>query len=235
MKQGIYEESAVAKYPIGLRYKEPGPMGRTLHYCRAGGAIELPLWAVANDNGLHEGNSHGAVSAGGKTITVADTTGTLNQYKDGILTIFTTKTQLLRIAGNTTSDGTYVTLTLKDPLLYDVADGTFCGWYPNIYGNVVSTRGEGATFRSFVAVPLIAVTSGYHFWGQTYGFCHCIPFSDPFGTAADERDIYFHADGSLWLPEEFDLTAISPQRAGYLLPKTSAGGGDQAYMLQLAP
>ncbi|GAJ17222.1 unnamed protein product, partial [marine sediment metagenome] len=47
-------------------------------------------------------------------------------------------------------------------------------------------------------------------------------------------DLYFHADGSLRIFDSVAATT-SLQRAGYLLPLTSAGGGDQAYMLQLAP
>ncbi|MBA7476487.1 hypothetical protein ES707_11873 [subsurface metagenome] len=235
MKQGVYEESLAPLYPIGLGYKEPGPMGRSFHYCHAGEALDKVVIGQVNLNGLHEGNSYGAVTAGGKTITVVDAAGTLNQYKDGILTIFTTHLQILRIKSNTGTSSGHVTLTLKDPLLYDVADATFCGWYPNIYGNIGTQWALGTGFNTFVIVNLIPVTSGYHFWGQTYGFCHGVPNTDPFGTAGDERDIYFHIDGSLKLAEECDFTTISPQRAGYLLPKTSAAGGDQAFMLQLAP
>lgn len=236
MKQGIYEESLAAKYPLGLRYREPGPMGRTFHYCKASpSGITKVLIGVANDNGLHEGNSYGAVSAGGKTIVVVDATGTLNQYKDGIITIFTTNTQVLRIASNTDTLGGYVTLTLKDPLLYDVASGTFCGWYPNIYGNVFTPWAAGAGWLTFVCVGLILVTANYHFWGQTYGFCHGVPNVTPFGTIVNDRDLYFHIDGSLRSAREATVGTISQQRAGYLLPKTSGAGGDQAYMLQLAP
>ena len=235
MKQGIYEESLLAKYPIGLRYREPGPMGRTLHYCKAGEALGKVLIGQVNLNGLHEGNSFGAVTAGGKTITVVDATGTLNQYKDGILTIFTTHTQILRIKSNTATLGGYVTLTLKDPLLYDVASGTFCGWYPNIYGNIGTQWALGTGFYTFVCVNLIPVTLGYHFWGQTYGFCHGVPNVAPFGTIVNDRDIYFHIDGSLRSAREATVGTISQQRAGYLLPLTSAAGGDQAYILQLAP
>ncbi len=235
MKQGIFEQSLDALYPIGLKYKEPGPMGRTFHYCEAGEALGKVLIGQVNLNGLHEGNSYGAVTAGGKTITVVDATGTLNQYKDGILTIFTTHTQMLRIKSNTATLGGYVTLTLKDPLIYDVATGTFCGWYPNIYGNIGTQWALGTAFYTFVIVNLIPVTSGYHFWGQTYGFCHGVPNTDPFGKIANERDLYFHIDGSLMSAFQADLDTISKQRAGYLLPLTSAAGGDQAYMLQLAP
>jgi len=243
MKQGVYEQSLAAKYPLGLRYREPGPMGRTFHYCLAGGALAKPHIGLANANTLHEGNSYGAVLAGTKTIIVADATGTLNQYKDGILTIFSPAAapilppvdQMLRIASNTVTSSGYVTLTLKDPLLYDVPNGTFCGWYPNIYGNIESAWAGPHGFNGFVCVSLIVVTLGYHFWGQTYGFCHGPPFGDPFGKNAHERDIYFYHDGSLVLASGTTPGTYSFQRAGYLLPRTSADGGDQAYMLQLAP
>ncbi len=239
MKQGIYEQSLAAKYPIGLRYREPGPMGRTFHYNKANASgITKVLIGVANDDELHEGKSYGAVTAGSKTITVEDETGTTlraNQYKDGLITIFTTNTQVLRIASNTANVGGYVTMTLKDPLLYDVANDTFCGWYPNIYGNVYTPWQAGAGWLTFVSVSLILVTANYHFWGQTYGFCHGIPSDGAFGTATNERDLYFHIDGALRLGQDAGVDTSSQQRAGYLLPKTSAGGGDQAYMLQLAP
>ncbi|MBA7706778.1 hypothetical protein ES703_115635 [subsurface metagenome] len=216
-------------------------MGRTFHYCKAGGALPYVHHGLANANTLHEGNSYGAVLAGTKTITVADTTGTLDQYKDGILTIFSPAAapilppvdQMLRIKSNTATSSGYVTLTLKDPLLYDVPNGTFCGWYPNIYGNVQSVFVPTDNFASFVCVGLIVVTLGYHFWGQTYGFCHGPPYGDPFGKNANERDLYFWIDGSLTLAETVVIGTNSHQRAGYLLPKTSAEGGDQAYMLQL--
>jgi hypothetical protein len=241
MKQGIFEQSLAAQYPIGLRYKEPGPMGRTFHYCHAGGALAYVLHGLANANTLHEGESFEAVSAGGKTITVVDATGTLDQYKDGMLTIFSPAvdpermphTQVLRIKSNTATLGGYVTLTLKDPLVYDVPSGMFCGWYPNIYGNIESAWAGPHGFNSFVCVGLIVVTLGYHFWGQTYGFCHGPPFGDPFGKLVNERDIYFYHDGSITLAERVTVGTNSFQRAGYLLPRTSADGGDQAYMLQL--
>ncbi|GAI70198.1 unnamed protein product, partial [marine sediment metagenome] len=185
--------------------------------------------------------SFGAVSAGGKTITVVDATGTLNQYKDGMLTIFSPAedpermphTQMLRIKSNTATLGGYVTLTLKDPLVYDVPTGMFCGWYPNIYGNIESAWAGPHGFNSFVCVGLIVVTLGYHFWGQTYGFCHGPPLGGPFGKNANERDIYFYHDGSITLASRVTAGAISYQRAGYLLPRTDGDHGDQAYMLQL--
>lgn len=237
MKQGVYEQSLAAKYPIGLRYKEPGPMGRTFHYCHAGEALNCMPFPQVNLNGLHEGNSYGAVVAGGKTIVVVDATGALDQYKDGMLTIFTTRFQILRIKSNTVSSGGYVTLTLKDPIVYDVASGTYCGWYPNIYGNIGEQRftAHPAGFYTFVCVNLIVVTSGYHFWGETYGFCFGVPIIAPFGAIVKDRDLYFGNDGGLLSAREATVGTLSYQRAGYLLPNTSAAGGDQAYMLQLAP
>ncbi|GAJ01669.1 unnamed protein product [marine sediment metagenome] len=86
-----------------------------------------------------------------------------------------------------------------------------------------------------MCVNLIPVTSGYHFWGETYGFCHGIPNGDPFGMIANERDLYFHTDGSLMSALQATVGTISKQRAGYLLPFTTPASGDQAYILQLAP
>jgi len=97
---------------------------------------------------------------------------------------------------------------------------------------------------SNVVVPLISVTSGSYFWGQTWGPCFGVQTSTKPGLASGDREIYFGADGALITGVDVHTAGGNAQRAGFLITNTSPwekdgggaeAGGDQFYMLQLSP
>lgn len=235
MKQGIYEQSATPKYPVGLRYAIGD---RVFHYSRA--ATDLRLHhGEGNNDVLHEQNTEVIASAGDLTLTILHTTATKDQFKDGYLNIHTTPMQVcLRVKGNDASDGVRTVLYLKDPLLADVAAGTFTDIHANIYNNVGGQAG-GKHYTSAICVPLINVTSGFYFWGQTWGpVVATAAEGGGLGTNVDERAVYFDDDGSIGIQSECAGTTLA-QYAGFMLPTTTdlAGtpGDDIFFMLQLAP
>lgn len=248
-RQDIYAQSQYQNYEIGARLKEPGRLGRTLHYCRAGAAITLPFWGHINGNRYHadgfEGNTAAvAYAVGTKTIVILDTGAAADRpvdyYRGGWIVLFVAGgvVQMCGIDHSTVGNSTSITLTLANPLTTLTPASTFVTVHPSIYRNVRPGMSVNSGFETFVCIPLIEVTSEYFFWGQTYGPCYAIPHGTPPGANANERDMYFHIDGSIDLAENFAIGATnSHQRAGYILSLTGYPPDDKDtfFMLQLAP
>jgi hypothetical protein len=81
-------------------------------------------------------------------------------------------------------------------------------------------------YNAFMCVPSIAVTSGYNFWGQTYGPCWVVPGggdSTP-GDTADDRTAYFVGDGSVNFGYALTIET-GYQRAGFCIDPTVSGTG----------
>ncbi|GAH60329.1 unnamed protein product, partial [marine sediment metagenome] len=88
----------------------------------------------------------------------------------------------------------------------------------------------GVGYGAVVAVPLIDVTPGYYFWGQTWGrFASlCGGWGINIGDTQHQREIHFDGGGAMvYRPGALDHDAHM-QRAGYIL-------SSQMVMLQLAP
>lgn len=240
MKQGIYAESEVAKYPIGLRF----PLGdRVFRYCRAKVALTLNKRGAGNDDALHEQNTAVVAVAGAISLTVVGDF-TADQFKDGYINIWTDPVQvMLRIKGNDVGDGTNTVIHLKDPLLADVALATFTDIHANIYNNCSNLAGQAvAGEMQIVCIPLIAVTVGYHFWGQTWGPTVGIAHTGAgLGAVAEEKTVYFWPDGSIDSIANIitDGGTAGQQIAGTMLSRLANPAGTPAddifYMLKLAP
>lgn len=245
MKQGIYEESLVAQYPIGLRYREPGPLSRVFHYCKAAAALDLPHWAHCDTNGQREQNtSVEARVVGDRDITVALAGATLNQFRNGCIIVHVAPAgyeRLYRIRGNDASVGANCKIYLADPIDVPVPMPQFVCVYPCIYSLVNKVGLTSVGYETAVCVPIIQVQNGYHFWGQTWGLLEFTGTRTAGGTHG-ERDLYVNpADGSFVLHEDIlsegAHTAVNEswQRAGYLLPLTGSTLTDTLMMLQFAP
>jgi len=232
MKQGIYEQSATPKYPVGT----PIAIGdRVFHYCRA--ATDLRLHhGEGNNDGLHEQNTTVLASAGDLSLTIVGSF-TKDQFKGGYLNIHTAPMQVcLRVKDNDAGDGVNTVLHLKDPLLLDVPAATFTDVHANIYNNV-GGRAGGTHFTSAICIPLTNITSGYYFWGQTWGPVVATAAAEGgLGGAVDERAVYFDDDGSIGVMGDCAVGGTQlAQYAGFLLPTTALASDDIFFMLQLAP
>jgi hypothetical protein len=227
----VYEDSTVQKYDLGTRLSVDE---RVFRYARAGallqrhdGASNFDAWSLTNE----APNQSAAIGA--TSIQVVNTTGTADQYKGGWVAIFTNRLQVRRILRNDASDGTDILLYLDGGLeTAIVADSTWVTGYPSIY---YDTRQIATEFASVMCVPLCVVESGSYYWGQTWGPCYGRAINTVPGVTSFDREVYFGGNGSLYGHIEAEAAAAGGyQRAGHLLPKTSSGG-DQLYMLQLAP
>ncbi|GAI70332.1 unnamed protein product [marine sediment metagenome] len=229
MKQGIFEQSLLAKYPIG---KRTAMDDWVLRYSKALSALE-EKWGAANGDALHEQNTAVVAVAGALSITVVGSF-TVDQFKNGYLNIWTATPQPnLRVKGNDVGDGVNTVIHLKDPLLYDVALATATDLHANLYLNVTTKRGGGG-FTSVVVIPFIPITLGYHFWGLTYGPAVGVAAAGGgIGAAVMERSVYFQADGAIGLQSDI-VGTVDCQRAGFMLADTTLGD-DIFFMLQLAP
>jgi hypothetical protein len=231
----IYEDTVAQLYVLGTRLQIGEQVFR---YCKAGSALTRYVAGCNDDQWSLTNAAAKATSAVGSTsLTVANTSATVDQYVGGYVAIFTSPLQVRRIIANAASDGTDTVLTLDGPLEAAVTSAsTWITGYPNIYSDVTappSTSGH-VDYISFVAIPVCTVASGSYFWGQTWGPCYGVAGSTVPGSAAQQREVYFSTAGNL-LDYGDGNAGAGAQYAGYILPRTASGSGDQFYMLQLAP
>ncbi|GAI07862.1 unnamed protein product, partial [marine sediment metagenome] len=205
LRQGIRVISLLPKYPIGYRFVEGGVADRRFRYCKAD--LALPgiaerIEGAAMGDTLHEKLTTIAALAGAQDITIdlvmagephADASIAKDQFKNGYMNIHLLNVRAmvcLKVKGNEADDGTSFVVHLEEPLLADVPADTYIDIHENLYKSVTVMNGEG--FQSVVAVPLVPVTIGYHFWGQTWGPCICTAVQDGgIGGEVDQRSVYF--------------------------------------------
>lgn len=240
MKQSIWEEVAVPKYPVGMRlavedmvfrYCHAAPsLGGTSPLIRRNRAVvfqQIPVTA--------SGVVAAAVGATQITCTVAGVTDHL--YKDGYIiqqpTVAWDGNAKLRIKDNV--GGVY---TLKDPLVYAIAATDTLFFSKNMYSEVgkIPTNGTGKEYMSWVAVPLIHVTPEYYFWGQTWGPC-CVQFGEGTpnrpGESPSVRAFAFDYYGAA-ICGATAFNAPSQQVGGFVIPNTWTTWSILV-MLQLSP
>lgn len=246
--QDVHEQSTVQNYDIGTRLVIDD---RVFRYCKAGGNLEA---LKAGHCGVmpREGNCAAVeYPVGSYTITIPENPNgakyaeeaVKNYWAEGFIWIQTTPQQMHKIKSSAAASGGFITLTLYEPLKVKVPASTWITAWANIYSDINDTH---SARMSNVVVPLISVTSGNYFWGQTWGPCFGTVVSTVPGRADNNRELYYNIDGALITG--YDITANGstsiPQRAGFLItntsPWTNAGGnpeqgGDQLYMLQLSP
>lgn len=229
--QSVYEQSVTQNFPIGTRLQLHD---RTFYYAKAGGTTAVAMKAGHNNTAESAYNTAAVEhTAGTKFIEILDTNSRAAHYfQNGYVWIMgATIFQLLKIKDNALGDGTSVTIELYDPLPTTVPASTFTCCHRNPYADIVFTNSE---FMAMVGVPLIPVTTGYYFWIQTWGPCFGTAQSALPGALAADREVYYGTDGALMAGQDVDALNIMRQRAGFILSNTT-GGGDQFYMLQIAP
>jgi len=245
MKQSIWAQSATPLYDVGTRIQ----VGRRVfHYCRAATALTNKRGEGDGGTLLEMLNAAVAAAVGDLSVTLVTAAPVVNEFKGGYFAAFDAAAvlpavTLLRIRDNDAPVGANTTFYLKDPLTRAVriAGADSCDVHRNIYNNVTGRAGGpvGASSQSAVSIPLIDVTLGYYFWGQTYGPCLGIAHAaGGLGAVAGEAGVWFSDDGSIATQAECASAGLS-QLAGYMLgDRRSAAGvlGDSIfYMLTLAP
>jgi len=235
--QDILAESATKNFPIGTRRVVDD---RVFRYCKAGTNLREQIPGICAMSQI-ECNTHAVESlAGTYEVTILDTVARVEDWYAGgyywgmLYAPATTGIgPIYRIKSSEESSGISVKLTLEKPLVRTIAASNWSTTWANIYSNIQCAILPKA---SMVCLPLIQVTSGKYFWGQTWGPCfgHC-GYSP--GSKNYDREFYFKADHYGFLPgSEIDFsTDIIPQRVGFLLPDTAVVGTDNLFMLQLAP
>lgn len=233
MLQGILEESATQKYPLGYKIPLGDRAYRYLHIdaerqARAAYAVFPKIYY--GETGVPAAEA----AAGSKTITltaVADVA--VNQFADGILSKaggggggygvnYRVKSNTGCLAG-----GTY-TVTLYDAIITTIPITDTITMFRSPWANVVCMRqrvidGVATDLRktSWVGVPNRFLQAGYYGWAQVSGPCMVVPAGGTEGVADDERQMIFQEDGCVSKPDY--SSPHEQQLAGFVLPVTTAG------------
>ena len=172
--QSIYAESSTQVHTIGTRLALGD--GRVFYYAKWGGTMVAGQLAAAAQQTAAHHNLVTALNPVGTrtyTVTLATTAATADMYKDGTLIVIagTGIGQTYKIKSNpaqTSTTGT-LALTLYDELVVAtaVADSK-TDLFPNMFNGVTHSATQAL---KKIGVPLIAGTSGYFGWLQTWGLC----------------------------------------------------------------
>jgi len=235
--QSIYAQSVTQNFPIGTRRVVDD---RVFRYCKAGTDMRELIGALCGVSQIEVNTDAVQYEIGTYEVTILDVAARdANWYAGGYLWMMyydpagTGIGMLHRIRYSEESAGVSVKLTLWDPLIRTVTATLWTTVWANIYSNC---RTEDLPKASLIAIPLIQVTAGRYFWGQTWGpcFAHC-GYSP--GSKDYDRELYHKANLYGALPgSEVDFTSdVIPQRVGFLIPNTAVIGTDNFFMLQLSP
>lgn len=126
------------------------------------------------------------------------------------------------------SGGSTIQVLLDEPLDLAHDAGVACELPLNEY----RYTGKGNyDYNAFVCVPRVAVTTGYNYWGQTWGPCWCVPGgadSTP-GDETYDRMVYFVGDGSVNGGDALSGGSLAShvpyQPAGFIIDTTASGTG----------
>ena len=253
-EQDIHETSLVQNYDLGSRLVVRGPGGnRTFHYAKASNIVSVRHFGLKFWNQIGDGlaTTLAASSAiGSKTITIADAAATLNEYRGGYVTMFSTPVQTRLVVSNTVTDGTNTTLTLDKPLTTAVTEAaTYTEVLHNIYSNVRLTAGPsggdaGNDYSSVAGIPFVTTSAANtYLWLQTWGPIWINPHGSSLqdaGITGSERKLVFDCEGSITLEDD---AAHGPcaggedmQHAGFIIDRSAAGtSGPPLVMLQVSP
>ena len=240
----VNQQDASQQWPVGTKWIEGN---RVFRYCYAGSAIAIPQRGVANASPHLEGTCLGNSVAGAYTLDLppacadfpAYTITTENAYAGGWVWVMGSsgnpaQHEFHRIISNDATTGVYVRVTLATPFI----NSTTTPWitsYRNIYANCQQGYPNIPTGTQTIVCMTaggMVVTSGYYFWGQTWGESWCTAHDVTPGLVGHHRELIFKQGGTIAVRHEFDPTTYSYQRAGYVLTDT-VNTGDMMFMMQL--
>ena len=253
---GIYAIETTQRHIFGRRYITWD--GKVFKYCHALDTIYAgrAAWngAGTDVSALINSTTPAAYSIGDRQIkvTIASTEG---YSADGVIDEdelagayivighgSATTTENRTVIGNTAvgSGGGTTIVTLDYPLAVAHSSGVACELPLNPYGYCLGTS-LAAVVQAAVSVPCVYVTSGYNFWGQTWGPCWITPggADSSIGNTANDRMAYFVGDGTVNGGEALSGGSLAShvpyQPAGFIIDGTEVGTGCMPLvMLQLS-
>ncbi len=235
------------RHPYGRRLLTDD--GRVFKYCRSLGTLYAGYGAanIAPVASLINSVTPAAYVSGQRklSITIAATEGYAGDgavAKDELVGAFlvlghgaAALTENRMVVGNTAvaAGGGTTIVTLDVPLALDHAAGVACELPLNPYRYLSKGSLE---YNAFMCVPAVPATSGYNFWGQTYGPCWVVPGGGDAtpGDTANDRTAFFVGDGSVNFGTALTVET-GYQRAGFCIDTTASGTSAMPLiMLQLS-
>lgn len=213
--------------------------GKVFKYCHSLGTLYCGYGAFNGANAtvarLINSVTPAAIVAGDKktTITIAATEGyagdgviALNELAGSQIVLghgAAALTEQRTIVTNTVgaSGGGTITVEVDYPFVIAHAAGVACEIPMNPYRYTVA---GGTSYAAVMCVPNYPATTGYNYWGQTWGPCWCVPGggdASPGDTASD-RMAFFVGDGSVNFGTSLTVeTGYQP--AGFCIDTTASG------------
>lgn len=198
-KANIWQESSTALVSVGTRLKLND--GRTFYYAKCGPtAVPEPgrvIVAKELTDTEEDTNLAAAETIGSREISILAAAQTGVSYVGGYFVVIAGtgagQTHKIRDITTTAAAGT-ATVYLYDELVtaLDTTSDTVC--YPNPFWNVGEETTNGRQVQ-ILGVSPIAVTAGYYFWLQTWGWASAMS-GDSLGNAANERECITTTTGS---------------------------------------
>jgi len=175
--QSIYEEVAAPRHDVGSRLALAD--GRVFRYCKFGGTLAAGKLTIGATHTAHHHNMAvpAAVAIGSRsvTVTLGATAVTANMYKGGLLGVIagTGLGQTYRVGSHAAADASAsFAVPIEQDLIVALAlADSKVDLIPNLFGSVTQSADEE---HVHVGVPLIAGTSTYYGWLQTWGLCLCL-------------------------------------------------------------
>jgi hypothetical protein len=248
--QSLHAEALVQNCIIGTRRVRWD--GRVYRYGKASNIVSvrhfgLKFWGQIGD-GVATTLAASQV-VGDDTITITASGVSANEFKGGMVTMFSTPVQTRGILSNTATSGGTIVITLDEPLDTVVTSGgTYTEVLHNPYLNLRLTAGpsggdSGNDYSSVGGIPCaITTVANYHLWVQTWGWVWVNPHGSSLqdaGITGGERKVVFDCEGSITIPAD---VAHGPcgagggyqQPAGFIVDRSGAGSsGPPLIMLQI--
>jgi len=251
VEQSIHSTSLIQNYVVGTRRIRWD--GRVFRYAKASNIVSVRHFGLKFWNQIGDGlaTTLDATSAvGASTITIVDAAATLNEYKGGFVTMFSTPIQTRGILGNTAVSGGNTIITLDEPLTTEVTAATYTEVLHNPYSNVRLTAGpsggdSGNDYSSVAGIPCaITTVANTYLWLQTWGPIWINPHGSSLqnaGITGGERKLVFDCEGSICIVDDVahgpcGAGGDEQQLAGFIIDRSASGvSGPPLVMLQISP
>jgi len=250
--QSLHAEGSAQNCMIGTRRVRWD--GRVYRYARSTNIVVvrhfgLKFWGQIGD-GI--ATTIGATQAvGDTTIQIAAAGVAVNEFRGGMVTMFSTPVQTRGILGNTATSGGSIVLTLDEPLTAIVTSGaTYTEILHNPYRSLRLTAGPsggdaGNDYSSVAGIPCaITTVANYFLWVQTWGWMWVNPHGSSLQNAditGGERKLVFDCEGSITIVDDVahgpcGAGGDEQQLAGFIVDRSAAGvSGPPLVMLQICP